>query len=116
MDRKLRKEILTGKIKFSTILKHAVAFGTAAYVSPVIAALGAVIWLARRHLLKKRQKDLLLKDLKTELEIIEEKIEDAKQDGDKVKKYQYIRLRNEVKRSIEKLRYGAIMKKETERG
>lgn len=101
----VRQEILDNRLKVSTVVKRAVAIGTAAAINPAIAALGAFIWLKRKGKIKNRQRDQLLAELKGELEILNEKIKDAESDNDKQKKYQYMRMRREVRRSIDRLRY-----------
>lgn len=126
---KLRTEIIEGKLKLSTILKGAIkAIGAggagaavggiagigAAPVALTVAALGTFLALSRRGKIKKAEKKKLLFELKSELPIIKEKIRDAEAEGDKKKKYQYMRLEKETQKMIDKIRYGMSIKREAE--
>lgn len=54
----------------------------------------------------RREKDKILKELKDELEIVEEKIEDSKGDDNKQNKYQLMRIRNKLKSEINRIQLG----------
>jgi hypothetical protein len=104
--KKMRQEILDGKIKFSTVLRRSFMAGLAALAfGPHIALLGTIAWLGRKSWIKGRQRDELLAELKQEKEILDEKIKDAESDNDKKKKYEYMRLRRQVQRNIDRVRY-----------
>lgn len=103
-----RENIINQRIKITTIIKAAIGFGLAWAINPAIAVLGAFIGKAIKKGLTQREKNLILADLKRELEICEEKIKDADASGDRKKKYELMRLRNELKRNIEKVRYGRL--------
>lgn len=103
--KRMRQEIMDGRLKVSTVVKRAVALGTITAINPAIGVLTATVFLFRKGLIKKNQQTQLLAELKSELEIVEEKIKDAESENDKKKKYQYIRLRREIQRSIDKIRY-----------
>lgn len=103
----LRQEIMHGQIKLSMVFKHVLAAGAIWWaISPYVAVLAAVVWLIRRGMLKETERHSLMNELHAEMEIVEEKIKDAASDGDKKKKYDYIRLRREIQKSMDKLNYG----------
>lgn len=108
--KKMREEILNGRLKVSTVVKRAIGLGTVTAINPALGVLTASVFLVRKKMIKGRQKDELLRELKSELEIVEEKIKDSDSDNDKTKKYQYMRLRRELNRSIDKIRYSDTLK------
>ena len=105
-----REEIIINRIKVSTIIKKAILTGTSFYINPALGLLTTFVQLCVRGRLKIREKNRILADLKAELEICEEKIRDAEADNDRKKKYELMRVRREIQRSIEKIRYAAIIK------
>lgn len=105
-----REEIINNRIKVSTIIKKAILTGTSFYINPALGLLTTFVQLCVRGRLKIREKNRILADLKAELEICEEKIRDAEADNDRKKKYELMRVRREIQRSIEKIRYAAIIK------
>lgn len=55
--------------------------------------------------LDQRERRKLLRELEDELEIVKEKIDDSRGDENKQKKYELIRIRNDLQRNIDKIRY-----------
>jgi hypothetical protein len=109
--KKIREDILNGRIKASTIIKTGFAYALVHLTfGPHIALISAAIWLVRKGLVKNHQKQEMLAELKSELEILNEKIKDAESDNDKKKKYQYLRLRREVQRNIDRIRFNNTLK------
>jgi hypothetical protein len=109
--KKIRQDILEGRLKVSTLFKRALSYALIHFTfGPQAAAISAIVWLTRKGWVKKRQKEEMLAELKSELEIINEKIKDAESDNDKKKKYQYIRLRREIQRNIDRIRYNDTLK------
>ena len=103
----VRREVMDGRAPISRYIKMAVALVAidAGAVPPL--ALGMLVSnLLRRRKLKQRERMNLLMELRTEMEIINEKIKDAEADNDRQKKYSYIRLRREIQRGIDQLKYG----------
>ena len=98
-----QEEIINNKTKVSSVVKKAITLGTGWVIAPTITLLGAFTYAILRKKLKKEEKQKILADLKLELELCETKIQDAESAGEKEKKYQLIRLRNELKRSIHKI-------------
>lgn len=83
--------------------------GTAGAVfSP--AAIGAGLafigWIASDKYLDARERSKLLKELEDEIQIVNEKIDDSRGDDNKQKKYELMRIRNDLKRTQDKIRLG----------
>lgn len=103
---KVRQEIMRGRKSFSHLFKIALAtIGIASGALPNIGIPALVIYLIRHKKIKDKEKRQLLAELKSELEIVNEKIKDAEADNDRKKKYEYIRLRREIQRGIEQIRF-----------
>lgn len=92
--------------KVTKLIKTAAIAGTAWAINPAILALGILAKMTIGKYLTAREKDRLMNELTQELEIVEEKIKDADANGDKEKKYQLMRLRNEIKRNKMKISSG----------
>lgn len=90
----------------SKLIKQAVAVGAAWAINPVLGAITAVVAVALSRKVKRNARRQLLAELREELELVEEKIKDAESKGDNKNKYQLMRLRNKLKTSIEKIKYG----------
>lgn len=92
--------------KVTKLVKTAAIAGAAWAVNPALLALGILAKMTIGNYLTAREKDRLMNELTQELEIVEEKIKDADANGDKEKKYQLMRLRNEIKRNKMKISSG----------
>jgi hypothetical protein len=120
----IREEIAKGRIKLSTVFKHVMMIGGAVAVgyfggaiTLFVSILGAIVWLVRRDTIKDAQRKQLLNELHSEMEIVEEKIKDSASNNDLKKKYQYIRLRREIQKTIDKINYGSeIVRPEVKQG
>ena len=102
----VRKEILRGRKSVSQLIHVCIKTIALGAITPPLGLAGLITHVFRHKLLKIREKQALLQDLKTELEVVEEKIKDAEADNDRKKKYQYIRLRREIQRGIDQIRFG----------
>jgi hypothetical protein len=103
----VRTEIIEGQ-KFSAIglLKRVLAtVGLFAY-----APVKTVCVLLIKYALKKKttvsERTKIILELKAELEMINEKIEDAKADGDREAKYAMMRTRTELQNALTRIEYG----------
>lgn len=76
---------------------------TPAAIATAIAFIG---WVASDKYLDARERSKLLKELEDELQIVNEKIDDSRGDENKQKKYELMRIRNELKRTQDKIRLG----------
>ena len=105
-----RPQIKLGKFIRQSILALAGATGTAALFGPAVAAvIVAIGLLCRADLMKrteKREKQRILLDLETDLKITREKIEDAKAENDRKKKYQLMRIEATLEKEITRIKYG----------
>ncbi len=104
-----RPQIKLGKFIKQSILAVAGATGTAALFGPAVAAIVVAIGLmCRKNLLdktEKREKERILLDLETDLRITREKIEDAKAENDRKKKYQLMRIEATLQKEITRIKY-----------
>lgn len=79
-----------------------VAFSPAA-VATGIAFIG---WVTSDKFLDKRERAKILRELEDEIQIVNEKIDDSRGDENKQKKYELMRIRNDLKRTQDKIRLG----------
>ncbi len=118
--RSIREDLLRGRGKVSTLIKRAikcaiagaglsVAGGAGVSLTPFLALITFCVSTARRKGISEKERDQILFEMKQEMKILDEKISDAQSEGDKKKKYQYMRLKTELERSMGELRkYGRI--------
>ncbi|MGL5743982.1 MAG: hypothetical protein ACRCXX_02410 [Cetobacterium sp.] len=90
----------------SKLIKQACLIGAAWAVNPAVAAITAVTVVMASNKVKREARRKILAELREELEMVEEKIKDAESKGDNKSKYQLMRLRNKLKTSIERIKYG----------
>lgn len=108
----MRDEIIEDKtrIKLSRIIRKAITAPVGIVAAPAIKAISAITGKAINSP-KEKERRLILRELEEELEIVEEKIEDSRGDSDKEKKYQLMRIRNQLKRDIERIRFNTTSHK-----
>lgn len=102
-----RNIILRGGVvpKITRWLKRAIPIaaglvvGKAIPVAAVLSAIAFLGWIATDKALDHREKAKILKELDNEIEIVNEKIEDARGDSNKQKKYELMRIRNKLNRT-----------------
>lgn len=102
-----RNIILRGGVvpKITRWLKRAIPIaaglvvGKAIPVAAVLSAIAFLGWIATDKALDHREKAKILKELDDEIEIVNEKIEDARGDSNKQKKYELMRIRNKLNRT-----------------
>jgi hypothetical protein len=100
------EEIIEGK-KFSPIglLKKVLASAAIFSFSKVAGFVHLVLRYALNKNRTRKQKEEILIDLQTEISILDEKIEEAKGDGNRQAKYALMRTRAELQRAYEKIKY-----------
>ena len=76
---------------------------TPAAIATGIAFIG---WVASDKYLDHRERSKLLKELEDEIQIVNEKIDDSRGDENKQNKYELMRIRNDLKRTQDKIRLG----------
>ena len=71
----------------------------------IVIAIGILVGVAIDKKVDAKHRRRILNDLKSELEIVNEKIEDAKSENDKKAKYELMRIRNKLIKDIERIEY-----------
>ncbi|MGL5752093.1 MAG: hypothetical protein ACRCXT_16290, partial [Paraclostridium sp.] len=101
-----REEIITDALpKMSRLLKMALPNLLIIGVNPVIGVISAATTYALHSKAKTKERNKILIELKNELELVNEKIDDAKSKGDNKQKYALIRIRQQLDRDIERIRF-----------
>ena len=112
-----REKIVEGRpaVKISRFIRNGImalagATGAATLLGPAAAAVVVAIGLyCKKNLTKKteeREKKRILLELETNLKITREKIEDAKAENDRKKKYQLMRIEATLEKEITRIKYG----------
>jgi len=94
-----------GAIALFTVTKGVVASAVNPLVGAVIGAITLYAAFGRDRKLDRKTRQKVIKDLEEELVIVNEKIDDAKGDGDKQAKYQLMRVRSQLERDIERIKF-----------
>lgn len=79
--------------------------GQAIPVTAVISVIAFIGWFVTDKNLDNKERNRIMKELEDEIEIVNEKIEDARGDANKQKKYELMRIRNKLNRTRDKIRY-----------
>lgn len=103
----IREEIIEDKtrVKLFRIIRKSIGVGVATMVNPAIGAITALTSYALSKKVKEKERRRILHELNEELEIVNEKIDDARGDSNKEKKYQLMRIRNQLNRDIKRIQY-----------
>ena len=103
----IREEIIEDKtrIKLFRIIRKGIGLGAATMVNPAVGAITALATYALSKKVKEKERRRILNELNEELEIVNEKIDDARGDSNKEKKYQLMRIRNQLNRDIKRIQY-----------
>lgn len=103
----IRTEIIEGK-KFSAISLLKKLLGTVAIfsVAPIKGAIALVVGYALKKNVSISERKKIIMELETEIELIEEKINDAQGDNNRQAKYAMMRTRSELKHALERIEYG----------
>ena len=103
----VRTEVIEGK-KFSAIGLLKQLLGTVAIFSTN--KIAGVIALVTKYALKKKttqsERRKIIMELETEIELITEKIEDAKSDGNREAKYAMMRTKKDLEHALNRINYG----------
>jgi len=108
MDKNERRtRIVEGafKAKLFKILKNGIALGVVFAVSPAIAVIGLLGAIAIDQKLDRDARQEILHELENELKMCDEKIEDARGDRNKEKKYQLMRIKHKLEHDIGRIKY-----------
>lgn len=85
------------------------AMGAVGKVIPAVAIINGIVFLgyiATDKYLDRKERAKLLRELEDEIQICNEKIDDSRGDDNKQKKYELMRIRNQLTRTSEKIRLG----------
>ena len=115
-----RERIITGQFRyklFNTLTKaiagvasgKLIAIGVGASASsvigPILALIGVIASFAINKKLDEKERKKILQELESELTIVNEKIDDAKGDGAREKKYELMRIKQKLEKDIERIKY-----------
>lgn len=92
-------------IKRSIPLIAGAAVGTVVPAAAVISGISLIGLIASDKMLDEKEKRKLMRELEDEIQICNEKIDDSRGDENKQKKYELIRIRNNLKRTQDRIRY-----------
>lgn len=103
----VKTEVIEGK-KFSAMSLLKTALSTAAIFS--VSWIAGLIAIVVKYSLKKSttisERKKIVMELEAEIEMINEKIEDARGDGDREAKYAMMRTRTELQNALKRIKYG----------
>ena len=111
---KKRQEIIEGK-KFSFVRVLKVVFTTSAIfsVSKIAGLLYVIVKYFRSKTVNNQERQQVLDELQLEMKMLDEKIEDARGDGNRKAKYSMMRTRAELQKAYDQVRYGMSAGKRT---
>lgn len=92
-------------IKRSIGLLVGVAVGAEVPIVALITAITFIGMICSDKFLDRRERQQILKQLEDEIEIVNEKIDDSRNDSNRKAKYELMRIRNKLKRTSDKIRY-----------
>lgn len=103
----IREDIVSNKtrVKFSRIIRKGIGATALIALNPILGAIAGLTTYALSKKVKDKERRLVIHELEEELEIVNEKIEDARGDSDKEKKYQLMRIRNQLQKDIKRIQY-----------
>ena len=106
-DRERKNRMIEGKFRFRLlkIIRNAIILGGVWAINPAIAAIALLVGAALDRNADKRVRGQIVDELKEELKIVEEKIDDAKADSARVKKYELMRIKNRLEKDIKRIEY-----------
>ena len=81
------------------------AVGQVIPIAAVISAIAFIGWIATDKALDQRERQKILKELEDEIEMVNEKIDDARGDSNKQKKYELMRIRNKLNRTHDNIKF-----------
>lgn len=113
-----RERIITGQFRyklFNTLTKSiagvatgklvGVLIGGGSAVAPILTLIGTIAAFALNKYLDDKERKKILYELESELKIVNEKIEDAKGDNERQKKYELMRIKQKLEKDIERIKY-----------
>lgn len=104
-----RNLIIKGNIvpKITRWIRRGLVIGAiGGLMNPIIAGISLLTYIATDKHFDRKEKAKILRELKSELEIVEEKIEDSRGDDKKQNKYELMRIRTKLRKDIERIELG----------
>jgi len=80
------------------------AVGTVFTPAAILAGIAFIAYIATDKYLDTNERQKILKELEDEIQIVNEKIEDSRGDDNKQKKYELMRIRNQLNRTYDKVK------------
>lgn len=74
-------------------------------IAAVISGITLIGFIASDVTLDQRERRKIMRELEDELEVVKEKIDDSRGDENKQKKYELMRIRNELQRQMDRVKY-----------
>ena len=108
MDRtERRNRIIEGTVrkKLMKVIRDAIVLGVTWAINPAISAITLIAGVAIDKMTDKKVRHQILHELELELKIVDEKLEDARSDGSRRKKYELMRIKHKLEREIDRIRY-----------
>ena len=90
---------VTRWLKRAIPISIGLAAGTVIPITAVMSAIAFIGWVCTDKELDQRERTKILRELEDEIEIVNEKIEDARGESNKQKKYELMRIRNKLNRT-----------------
>lgn len=92
-------------VKRGIVLLIGAKLGTYSSVAGLITGITFVGFIVTDRYMDKKERAKILRELEDEIAIVNEKIDDSRGDDNKQKKYELMRIRNELQRQRDKIRY-----------
>lgn len=102
-----RNRIIEGSFRFKLlkIIRDGILIGGVALIHPAIAAIGIITRVALDSKADAKARRKILNELKLELKMVDEKLEDAKSDNDRKKKYELMRIKSKLEKDIDRIEF-----------
>ena len=106
-----REAVIKGRLvpSMSKCIKLALGLGAAWIVSPVIAIIGAVGWVACSVKMRSKERQLLLDEIEVELKMCDRYISDAENKNDLKKVKQYETIKRTLQRQHQRIKYKMLV-------
>lgn len=103
----LRNDIIEDKtrVKLMRLIRNGIVAGTTIALGQGIGAIAVLSAFALKKNAKEKERRKILNELELELKVVEEKLEDSKSDGDREKKYKLMRIKNQLEKDINRIKY-----------
>lgn len=103
-----REAIIKGSIipSFSKLIKLGIAGAGLFAINPALGGITAFTYIITSKLLNNKEKNLLLDEIKVELDVVEKELEAADRDGDTAKYRKLLTFKRKLNRERQRLEYG----------